>query len=66
MSDDDIDDTTAPLIEHLAELRTRLINALIAFCVAMIAAFTVAGPIFDFLAGADRRACWSSTARSPS
>jgi sec-independent protein translocase protein TatC len=52
MSDDDqIDDTTAPLIEHLAELRSRLINALIAFCVAMIAAFAVAGPIFDFLAG---------------
>ena len=24
--DKDIDDSTAPLIEHLAELRTRLIN----------------------------------------
>ena len=48
--DKDIDDSTAPLIEHLAELRTRLINSLIAFCVAMVAAFAVAGPIFDFLA----------------
>jgi sec-independent protein translocase protein TatC len=48
--DKDIDDTTAPLIEHLAELRTRLINSLLAFCVAMIAAFAVAGPIFNFLA----------------
>jgi sec-independent protein translocase protein TatC len=48
--DDEIDDTTAPLIEHLAELRQRLINSLVAFCVAMIAAFAVAGPIFDFLA----------------
>ena len=48
--DKDIDDSTAPLIEHLAELRTRLINSLIAFCVAMVAAFTVAGPIFNFLA----------------
>ena len=48
--DKDIDDSTAPLIEHLAELRTRLINSLIAFCVAMIAAFAVAGPIFNFLA----------------
>jgi sec-independent protein translocase protein TatC len=48
--DDEIDDTTAPLIEHLAELRQRLINSLVAFCVAMIAAFTVAGPIFNFLA----------------
>jgi sec-independent protein translocase protein TatC len=46
----DIDDTTAPLIEHLAELRQRLINSLLAFCVAMVAAFTVAGPIFNFLA----------------
>ena len=48
--DNDIDNSTAPLIEHLAELRTRLINSLIAFCVAMVAAFTVAGPIFNFLA----------------
>lgn len=48
--DKDIDDSTAPLIEHLAELRTRLINSLLAFCVAMVAAFTVAGPIFNFLA----------------
>ena len=48
--DKDIDDSTAPLIEHLAELRNRLINSLIAFCIAMVAAFTVAGPIFNFLA----------------
>lgn len=51
MSDgDEIDDSTAPLMEHLAELRSRLIKAVVAFCVAMVAAFTVAGPIFDFLA----------------
>ena len=37
-------------MEHLAELRNRLINSLVAFCVAMIAAFAVAGPIFNFLA----------------
>jgi len=48
--DKDIDDSTAPLIEHLAELRSRLITCLIAFCIAMVAAFTVAGPIFNFLA----------------
>ena len=48
--DKDIDDSSAPLIEHLAELRTRLINSLIAFCVAMVAAFMVAQPIFNFLA----------------
>jgi sec-independent protein translocase protein TatC len=49
-AEDDIDDTTAPLIEHLAELRKRIINALVAFCVAMLLAFAVAGPIFNFLA----------------
>lgn len=47
---DEIDDSTAPLMEHLAELRTRLITSVVAFSVAMIAAFAVAGPIFDFLA----------------
>jgi sec-independent protein translocase protein TatC len=50
MKDQDIDDTTAPLIEHLAELRTRLIRSILAFVVAMVAAYTVAGPIFNFLA----------------
>ena len=46
---DDIDDTTAPLIEHLAELRQRLINSVLAFIVGMIICFTVWNPIFDFL-----------------
>ena len=36
---DDIDDSTAPLIEHLAELRTRLIRAVIAFLVAIMVFF---------------------------
>ena len=50
MKDNDIDDSTAPLIEHLAELRSRLIYSVLAFAVAMVACFTVAGPVFDFLA----------------
>lgn len=49
MSKDDIDDSTAPLIEHLTELRSRLIWSLLAFIMAMVACFTVADPIFDFL-----------------
>jgi sec-independent protein translocase protein TatC len=49
-TDEDIDSSTAPLIEHLIELRRRLIYCLLAFCAAMVAAFTVAGPIFNFLA----------------
>lgn len=49
-TDDEIDDSTAPLIEHLAELRSRLIYAILAYIVAMIACFVVARPIFNFLA----------------
>ena len=45
-----IEASSAPLIEHLAELRTRLIRSVIAFLVAMIACFTVAEPILEFLA----------------
>ena len=40
MSDvDDIDDSSAPLIEHLAELRTRLIRSVIAFIIAITVFF---------------------------
>jgi sec-independent protein translocase protein TatC len=46
---DEIDDSSAPLIEHLAELRTRLIRAVLAFIVGMVICFTVATPIFNFL-----------------
>ncbi len=46
---DDIDDTSAPLIEHLAELRTRLIRSAVAFIIAMVICFTVWNPIFNFL-----------------
>lgn len=50
MAKSEIEDTAAPLIEHLAELRTRLIRSVTAFIICMIACFTVAGPIFNFLA----------------
>ncbi len=46
---DNVEDSTAPLIEHLAELRTRLIRAVIAFLVGMVLAFVVAEPILQFL-----------------
>ncbi|MCX7559457.1 twin-arginine translocase subunit TatC [Sulfitobacter sp. F26204] len=46
---DEIDDSAAPLIEHLAELRTRLIHSVIAFIIGMIICFTVWNPIFNFL-----------------
>ncbi len=46
---DEIEDSNAPLIEHLAELRTRLIRSVIAFLVGIIVAFAVAEPILQFL-----------------
>jgi sec-independent protein translocase protein TatC len=46
---DDIEDSSAPLIEHLAELRTRILYSLAAFVVAMVICFTVWNPIFNFL-----------------
>jgi len=48
-TDSDIEDSSAPLVEHLAELRTRLIRAALAFVVAMVICFAVASPILDFL-----------------
>ncbi len=35
-STDEMEDSSAPLIEHLAELRTRLIRSVLAFLVGMI------------------------------
>ncbi len=47
--DDEIEDSSAPLIEHLAELRTRLIRSVLAFIVGIVLAFVVAEPILQFL-----------------
>lgn len=46
---DQIDDSSAPLIEHLAELRNRIIKSLLAFVVGMMLCFTIWNPIFNFL-----------------
>ncbi len=46
---DELEDSSAPLIEHLAELRTRLIRALIAFIIGMVICFSFGGAILDFL-----------------
>ena len=46
---DEIEDSSAPLIEHLAELRTRLIRSVLAFLVGMVICFTFGGMILDFL-----------------
>jgi len=49
VDDEEIEASAAPLIEHLAELRTRLINSAIAFVIAMLLCFTVWNPIYNFL-----------------
>lgn len=46
---DEIDDSSAPLIEHLAELRSRLIWSVVAFTVGMVICFSVGSYILDFL-----------------
>lgn len=48
-NNEDIEESSAPLIEHLTELRQRLINSVIGFLIGMILCFTVWNPIFDFL-----------------
>lgn len=50
MSDEkEIEDSAAPLIEHLAELRTRLIRSVLGFIVGFIVCFIFGGQILDFL-----------------
>jgi sec-independent protein translocase protein TatC len=49
MSDDDIEASKAPLMEHLIELRSRLIKALLGFGVAFIFCFIFAKQIYNWL-----------------
>ncbi|MDP3262771.1 MAG: twin-arginine translocase subunit TatC [Tabrizicola sp.] len=48
-TNDTIEDSSAPLVEHLAELRNRLIWSVSAFLVGMVLCFIVADPILDFM-----------------
>ncbi len=49
MSQEDIDDTQAPLVEHLTELRQRLIYMVIGLVIAAIGCFIMADYIFNIL-----------------
>src|SRR5579871_4571270 len=49
MTHEDIEATKAPLIEHLIELRSRLIKAAIAFAIALVACFFFAKTIYNVL-----------------
>jgi sec-independent protein translocase protein TatC len=46
---DEIDDSRAPLLDHLIELRRRLLFSIAALLVTFIACFYFAEPIFGFL-----------------
>jgi sec-independent protein translocase protein TatC len=50
MTEKQIEDSSAPLIEHLTELRSRLIRSILAFVIAMLICFAFAEQIFEFLA----------------
>lgn len=48
--EDDIEASRAPLLDHLMELRSRLVTSAIALIIAFIGCFFLADPIFKFLA----------------
>ncbi len=47
--DDEIEASRAPLLDHLGELRSRLVAALATLVIAFAACFVIATPIFEFL-----------------
>lgn len=49
MSNDDIEASKAPLIEHLIELRSRLLRAVVAIFIAFLVCFYFADEIFNIL-----------------
>jgi sec-independent protein translocase protein TatC len=49
MTHDDIESTKAPLMDHLIELRSRLIKALVAFAVMFVVCFFFAKQIYNVL-----------------
>ena len=49
MTKDDIDKSEAPLLDHLIELRSRIVKAAIGFAIAFIASFYFSSEIFHYL-----------------
>ena len=49
MSEEELEDTSAPLVEHLIELRQRLFRSVIAIAVFFVISFYFADEIFNFL-----------------
>lgn len=61
MSQDDIDSSKAPLIEHLIELRSRLIKTVIAVGIAFVLSFIFAKEVFNILLWPYERAVGDAT-----
>lgn len=53
---DDVEGSSAPLIEHLTELRSRLIWAVLTFAGAMVLCFAFSEPLLDIILGPIERA----------
>ncbi len=47
--EEELDDSAAPLVEHLAELRTRLIRSVMAFVVCFVLMFIIAEDAYNFI-----------------
>jgi sec-independent protein translocase protein TatC len=45
----ELESSKAPLLEHLVELRTRIVHSVIAFLLGFIVCFALSRPIFEFL-----------------
>lgn len=61
MSDDTLEDTSAPLVEHLIELRQRLLRSVIAIAIFFVICFIFADEIFNLLVVPYERAADSET-----
>jgi sec-independent protein translocase protein TatC len=61
MSQEDLDASSAPLIEHLIELRSRLVKAVIAIAIFFVICFLFADDIFNLLVVPFERAAGENT-----
>lgn len=61
MSQQDIENSSAPLVEHLIELRQRLIKSVIAIVIVFVVAFFFANDIFNLLVIPYERAAGTNT-----
>ena len=61
MSEEQIEDSSAPLVEHLIELRSRLLKAVVAIAIFFVICFIFADAIFNMLVVPFERAAGENT-----